>query len=94
MNPSNYCRTSIFEKEFKFHYVRGDIHIHIATKNIIFNFCQSVILPGNVNMEVSLNIWNRNTFRSLYVFGVHRQFERRQLYNLIFSIVKLKLKSS
>ena len=31
MYASSHCRTSIFEKEFKFQYVRGDIRIHIAT---------------------------------------------------------------
>ena len=34
MNPSSHFGTSIFEKELKFQYVRGDIHIHIATQNI------------------------------------------------------------
>ena len=31
MYASSHCRTSIFEKEFKFQYVRGDIRIHITT---------------------------------------------------------------
>ena len=38
MNPSSHCRASIFEEEFKFQYVRGDIHIHIATRNMILIF--------------------------------------------------------
>ena len=38
MNPSSNCRTSIFEEEFKFQYVRENVHIHIATQNIILTF--------------------------------------------------------
>ena len=38
MNTSIHCRTSIFEEEFKFKYVRGDIYIPIATQNIILAF--------------------------------------------------------
>ena len=38
MNPSSHCRTSIFIEEFKFQYVREDVHIHIATQNIISTF--------------------------------------------------------
>ena len=38
MNPSSHCRTSIFEEEFKFQYVRGEIHNHVATQNIISTF--------------------------------------------------------
>ena len=92
MNPNSRCRTNSFE-EFKFQYVRGDIHIHIATKNTILTFSQSGTLLGNVNIEVSPNIWNRNTFRTtnLYALGVHRQFESQQLYNRICSTVKLEL---
>ena len=56
MNPSNHCTTSILEEEFKFQYVRGHIHVHIAAQNIILTFCQSITLPGSVNMKVSLNI--------------------------------------
>ena len=35
---SNHCRASILEEEFKFQYVRRDIHIHITTQNIILKF--------------------------------------------------------
>ena len=35
MNPSSHCSTGFFEEEFKFQHVRGDIHIHIATQNLI-----------------------------------------------------------
>ena len=92
MNPNSRCRTNSFE-EFKFQYVSGDIHIHIATQNTILTFSQSGTLLGNVNIEVSPNIWNRNTFRTtnLYALGVHRQFERQKLYNWICSTVKLEL---
>ena len=31
MNPSSHYRASIFEEEFKFQYVRRDVHIHIVT---------------------------------------------------------------
>ena len=99
MNPSSHCKTSIFEEEFKFQYVRRDILIHIVTKNIILTWhfsCQSGTFPVKVNMEVSSNIWNKNTFcaTSLSALGVHRQFQRRRLLNWICSTVKLKLKSS
>ena len=82
---------------FKFQYVRGDIHIHIATQNIILTFfCQSGTFPGSVNMEVSPNIWKRNTFQTinLYALRVHRMRQRRKLYNRIYFTVKLKLRSS
>ena len=74
MNPSSHCRTSIFLEEFKFQYVRGDIHIHIATQNIILIFCQSGTFPGSVNMEAFPDIWKRYTFQttSLYALLVHR----------------------
>ena len=29
---------SILQDEFKFQYVRGDVHIHVATQNIILTF--------------------------------------------------------
>ena len=38
MNPSSHCRTSIFEEEFKFQYVRVDTHIDIAKQIIILPF--------------------------------------------------------
>ena len=38
MKPSSLYRTSVFDKEFKFQYVRGDIHIRIATQDIILTF--------------------------------------------------------
>ena len=38
MNPNSHGRISIFEEEFEFQYVRGDIIIHIATQNIILAF--------------------------------------------------------
>ena len=57
MNPSSHCRTSVFEEEFEFQYVRGDIHIHIATQK-----CRSGIFPGNISRQVSPNIWNINAF--------------------------------
>ena len=31
-------------------------------KTSFWHFCQSGTLPGSVNMKVSRNIWNRNTF--------------------------------
>ena len=96
MNPSNHCRTSIFEEKFKFQYARGEIHVHIATQNLFLTFLSSGTLPGYVNMEVSPNNWNRNILRttSLYKLGVHGQFQRRKLSNWIRFTVKLKLKSS
>ena len=57
MNPSSHCRTSVFEEEFEFQYVRGDIHILIATQK-----CRSGIFPGNISRQVSPNIWNINAF--------------------------------
>ena len=66
---------------------RGDIHVYVATKNITLTILTSETLPGNVNMGVSSNIWNRNTFRttSLYALGVYKQFQRRKLSNWICS---------
>ena len=29
---------SILQDEFKFQYVRGDVHIHVTTQNIILTF--------------------------------------------------------
>ena len=77
MNPSSHCSTSFFEEEFKFQYVRGDIHIHIATQNLIWHFCQSGTLCGNVNMEVFPNIWNKNAFgtTTLYALVVLSSFK-------------------
>ena len=90
MNPNRLCRTSIFEEEFKFQYVIGDIKIHIATQNIILTF-----LPGSVNMKVSPNIEKRNTFQTtrMYALRVLKQFQRRNLYNWIYFTVKMKLNS-
>ena len=44
---------------------------------------------------ISPNIWRRNTFQTtnLYELRVHRQFQRRNLYNWIYSKVKLKLRA-
>ena len=96
MNPTICCRRSAFEEDFKFQYVRRDIHIHIATQNIILTFLSKWHFACSVNMEVSPNIWNRNTFQTtnLCALWVHRQFQRRKLYNWIYFTVKLKLNSS
>ena len=50
-------------------------------KALFWHLCQSGTLPGKVNIEVSSNIWHRNTFLAtcLYAFGAHRQFQRLQL---------------
>ena len=79
MNPSNHCRTSISEEEFKFQYARGDIHIHIAMQKSFLHFRQSGSLIGSANMDISLDIRNRNTFRtsSRHALPVYRQFQRR-----------------
>ena len=63
---------------------------------IISLFDYNGTLPGSVNMEVSPNIWNRNTFRTtnLYILRIHRQFQRWKLYNWVYLTVKLKLNSS
>ena len=87
----------VFLKNLNFNIWGYIMIIFILPHKISFwHFCQSGTLPGNVNMEVSPNIRNRNTFRTtrLYALGVHRQFERQTLYNWICSTVKLKLKSS
>ena len=65
-------------------------------KPSFWHFRQRVTLLGSVNMEVSPNIWNRNTFQTtnLCALRVHRQFQRRKLYNWIYFTVKLKLNSS
>ena len=62
MIPSSHCRTSIFEEEFKFQYVKGDIHIHIATQNIILTF---------------LSKWHfalQTKYGSLYQYLEHKYF--------------------
>ena len=56
MNPSSHCRKSIFQEEFKFQYVRGE--------NIILIFLSKWYFTCSVNMEVSPNIWNRNSFQT------------------------------
>ena len=91
-----HCTTIILEEVFQFQYVRGDIHIHIATQTITFKFFQSGTLSGSVNMKKNPNIWNRNTFQTanLYALRVHRQFQRKKLYNRIYFTVKLKLNKS
>ena len=96
MNPSSRCRTSIFEEEVKFKYIRETFIFILPHKTSFWHFCQSGTLPSSVNTKVSANIWNRNAFRttSLYALRVHRQFERRKLYNWIYFTVKLKLNSS
>ena len=95
MNLSSHCSTGFFEEKFKLQYVKGDILIHIATQNLIWHFCQSGTLCGNVNMEVFPNIWNKNAFgtTSLYALVVHKQFQRRELYNWICSTIKFKLEN-
>ena len=65
MDPSSHCRTSIFEEGFRLQYVRGDIHIRIATKSIILTFCQSGTLPGKVNMEAPLTFGTETLFELL-----------------------------
>ena len=76
MNPSSHCRTSIFEEEFKFQYVRGEVHIHIATQNIILTFLSKCRFAWQCKYGSLPNIWNRNTSRttSLYALGDNRQF--------------------
>ena len=69
MNPSSYCRAIIFEEEFKFQYIRRDIHVHIVTQTFL-HFCQSRTLPGSINMGVSPNIWNRSTFQTTSLFAL------------------------
>ena len=38
MIPISQCSTSIFKEEFKFQDLRGNIHIHVATQNVILTF--------------------------------------------------------
>ena len=78
MNPSSHCRTSIFEEEFKFQYVRGGIHFHIATQNTILTFLSNWHFAWQCKYKSLPNIWDRNTFRTtgLYELRVHRQFQR------------------
>ena len=64
MIPSSYCRTSIFGEKFKFQYVRRDIHIYIATQNIILAFFVKVSLC------LAKYIW-----KSLLTFGTAILFE-------------------
>ena len=84
------------KKNLNFH-MQGKTSIFILLHKISFwEFCQSGTLPGSLNMEVSSNIWNINTFwtTSLYALRIHRQFQRWKFYSWIYFIVKLKLISS
>ena len=86
MNPSNHCRTSISEEEFKFQYARGDIHIHIAMQKSFWHFCQSGSLIGSANMDISLDIRNRNTFRtsSRHCQSIGSFKDELDIYNWIY----------
>ena len=57
----------------KYEITRKPMVLILPHKTSFWHFCQYGTLPGNVNMEVSFNIWNRNTFRitSLYALRVH-----------------------
>ena len=79
MNPSSHCRTSIFEEEFKF--LRRDIHIHIATQNILTFLSKWHFVWKCKYGGLPPDIWSRNTFRttSLCTLGVHRQFELSEI---------------
>ena len=99
-NRPTWIEAVIVEKEFlknlNFN-IYGETSIFILPhKTLFWHFCQNVTLLGSVNMEVSPNIWNRNTFRitSLYAVRVHRQYQRQKLYYWIYFTVKLKLDSS
>ena len=62
MNASSHCRTSVFEKEFKFQYVRGDIRIHITTHYF------DIFLK--VTLCLAVEIW-----KSSLTFGTEILFE-------------------
>ena len=62
MIPISQRSTSIFEEEFQFQFLRGDIHILVGTQNVILKFLSKATLFGKVNMEVSPNISKKNTF--------------------------------
>ena len=73
MNSSSHCRTSIFQRKIKISVYKGEVNIHYWHIKIHFdisggwmggfkNFCQNGMLHSNVNMDVSPNIWRRNTF--------------------------------
>ena len=94
-NRPTWIQEVIGEKEFKIQHVR-ETSMFILPHKTFWNFCQSGTLPGNLNMKVSPDIWNINTFwtTSLYALVVHRQLKRQKLYIIIgYSTVKLKLKS-
>ena len=59
MNPSSHCRTGIFEN-FK----KGRCPYSYCHKKHHFDIFG--ILSGTVYMEVYLNTWNRDTFRTLF----------------------------
>ena len=64
MNPSSHCRASIFVGKFKFQYISGDIHIHIATKKHHFD-----IISSKVALCVAVQIWKSPlTFRKEILF--------------------------
>ena len=62
MIPISQRSTSIFKEEFKFKFLRGDIHILVGTQNVMLKFLSKATLLGKVNMEVSPNISKKNNF--------------------------------
>ena len=96
INPSTHYKKLFFEEKLKHFNMSGERHpIFTLQRDIIVTFCQSGILPDNINKEISPNIWNRTNFKTttLYALGVQRQFQGLKLSNWICFTVKLKLKS-
>ena len=92
MSPSNHCRTSIFEEEFRFQSVRGDICIHIITQNLDYHLDIFVKVGLCLAMQIA---------KSVLTFGTETPFELvpcmhwESISNLkkVCSTVKLKLKN-
>ena len=84
INPSTHYKKLFFEEKFKYFNMSGERHpIFTLQRYIIVTFCQSGILPDNINKEISPNIWNKTNFKTttLYALGVQRQFQGLKLSN-------------
>ena len=77
MNQSTHCRTSSFVEEFKFQYRRWDIHIHIATQNMILTFFSKWHFAWQCKYRSLPNFWNRNTFQTTSLHAL--QFQRQKI---------------
>ena len=94
MNPNSHCKASIFEEEFRFQYIRGDIHIHsYCHTNIILTFLSEWNFACSVNMEVFPNIWNRNTFQTTSLCALRVYYMVFQMFSILLQTARVILNS-